>query len=221
MAPQPDRRPEVPPAHPPTVGTARRHLWPLNGEDWPAGRAVWEFPRMNRLLFLTSLIVAGTPMTASAQMPPSPEPGPEHRFIHSLAGGWSVWVDGVESGTAVGRLRMNDLFVELELKVSSGPIEQAIYIVGYDDRNDDFIITALDNTGTYSVSASGRRIERRIALYGVDDDPTFRQMGITKEFAYVLELADTEASIEILFIDTRTDEREEIPFLRFELRRSG
>lgn len=179
------------------------------------------FRLMNRLILITSVVALGAPTMSTAQTPPVAQPGPEHEFIQPLAGEWSVWIDGAESGTATGRLRMNDLFVELELKVRAGPIEHAIYLIGFDQRNDIFTITAIDNTGSYPVHASGPREGNRAALAGIDDDPTFREMGITKEFVYVLEVAEAEASIEIRFIDTRTDERTEIPFHRFELRRSG
>ena len=57
-------------------------------------------------------------------------------------------------------------------------------------------------------------------MYGKDDDPVMRSMGLDKEFVIVLDVqSDDNVLIETLLVDTRTPDRNEMPFLSYELRR--
>ncbi|KPJ74907.1 MAG: hypothetical protein AMS19_14675 [Gemmatimonas sp. SG8_23] len=57
-----------------------------------------------------------------------------------------------------------------------------------------------------------------VGLEGTDDDQYMRSLGFTKEFVIELHVpADDRVAIETRFIDTRTDARTEMPFLRFDL----
>ena len=58
-------------------------------------------------------------------------------------------------------------------------------------------------------------------MYGQDNDPVMRSMGLEKEFVIQLTVTSPDRiTIAIRFIDNRTEARREIPFLEFELRRS-
>ena len=108
------------------------------------------------------------------------------------------------------------------MSLESGPIRRALYAFGFDRRHGEFTVTAMDDTGRYGVTARGVRDDSRIAMYGTDDDPVMTRMGLTKEFVIVLEVQSADRlSIETLFIDNRTPERSEIPFILFELRRAS
>ncbi len=147
-------------------------------------------------------------------------PGPEHAGLIALTGDWRLYAQGQPNGVATARSRLGGRFVEFELLADAGPIRQAVYTFGYDRRHDRYNVSAMDNTGTYWVVGQGHNVGGRIAMYGKDDDPNMEAMGLKKEFAIVLEVkSENEVSIEVIFIDTRTPERNEIQFLAFDLRR--
>ena len=107
------------------------------------------------------------------------------------------------------------------LQIEAGPVSHAIYTIGFDRRHGRYTVVAMDDSGTYWVTAQGGREGDRIAMYGKDDDPVMASMGYDKEFAIVLHLNGRDhIEIEILFIDPRTPERNELPFMSFELRRA-
>jgi hypothetical protein len=150
-------------------------------------------------------------------------PGPEHEVLAWLAGEWTVSVEGRAEpiGRAVGTVRLERRFLEMELWLTAGPIGHAIYTFGFDRRHDVYTVSASDDTGTYVIHAKGARDGNAISMYGTDDDPGMTRMGLTKEFDIVLELIDPDRiAISTLFVDNRTDARTEIPFLRYELWRT-
>lgn len=160
------------------------------------------------------------PAASTAQSLPSVELGGDHDFLHGLLGEWTVVVAGEEVGTAVGRTRLNGQFVEVAIEAEAGPIQSALYTFGFDDRHGRFTVIAMDNTGTYWVTARGMRDGEVVPMVGEDDDPVMTEMGLDKEFVIELEIAGPDAArIETRFIDTRTPARTELPFLAFELRR--
>ncbi len=78
----------------------------------------------------------------------------------------------------------------------------------------------MDGTGTYWVTARGEKDGDSIVMYGEDEDPAMQSMGLDKEFVIILHpRAPDRIDIETRYVDTRTPERRELPFLAFELRR--
>ena len=107
-----------------------------------------------------------------------------------------------------------------EIASSVGPVRQAIYTFGFDDRHGHYTVIAMDQTGNYWVSAQGVAEGGSIPLYGRDDDPVMKSMGLEKEFVIHLTITSPDRiTIATRFIDNRTEVRREIPFLEFELRR--
>ena len=173
----------------------------------------------------TSLAVAAALLLASqasrAQEPAPGTPGPEHEELMLLVGDWHVSVSGEKVGSARATSRLDGRFLQVELQVEAGPVTHAIYTVGFDRRHGRYTVMAMDNSGTYWVTAQGGREGDRIAMYGKDDDPVMASMGYEKEFAIVLHLHGPDhVEIETLFIDTRTPERNELPFMSFDLERA-
>ncbi len=163
------------------------------------------------------------PGTALAQdtLPSSPE----HARLVALAGGWEVYIGSPSEtepvGTATARTKLGDRFLEIEVTAASAPVEHAIYTLAFDERHDEYAVILMDNYGTYFVTARGKADDDgdRVAMYGKDDDPAMTAMGLEKEFAVVLYFRDDGFALETRFIDTRTPERNEMSFLKFEFRR--
>ena len=173
---------------------------------------------------LAGAILVLLPRSAVAQDPEQGQPGPEHRRLVALQGEWTVQIAGPDgtvaadqpTGTATARLRLGGRFLEVEVHLEQGPVRHAIYTFGFDRRHGVFNVVAMDDTGTYFVTAAGTGDTEgsRIAMYGTDDDPTMTAMGLDKEFAIVLDVpSDDRFSIETRFIDTRTPARTELPFM--------
>ncbi len=151
--------------------------------------------------------------------------GPEHEALATLVGDWSVFVpDRQDSiGRAVGSALLDGRFFQVEVWLDAGPVGHVIYIIGFDRRHEEFTVAAMDDTGTYLVSARGTPSDDgRIKMYGIDDEPTMTAMGLTKEFVIALTLRSKDRfMIETLMIDMRTEARTEIPFFVYELSRGG
>lgn len=168
-----------------------------------------------------TMMLIGLHGSLSSQEPAPGSPGPEHEELQTLAGAWEVWIDGqpVGSGTVVPRL--GGRFVELELSLNAGPFRDAIYTFGFDSRHREYMVIAMDDSGTYWVTGRGERDGNTIPMYGQDEDPIMRSMGLDKEFVILLHLHDSGGfDLETRFIDTRTPERREISFLKLELKRA-
>ena len=158
--------------------------------------------------------------SVTAQAPPPFVPTPEHEFLHSLLGGWTVFVDGVEAGRAEGRARLDGRFVEVGIEADAGPVRSALYTFGFDDRHGRFTVIAMDASGSYWVTAQGVRSGDAVPMYGEDDDPVMAEMGLEKAFVVELEITAPDAArIETRLIDTRTPARAELPFFGFSLQR--
>ncbi len=171
------------------------------------------------------------PIGLSAQDLSSPELGGAHARLAAYQGEWLVTLTQPEagasvkrgSGSAVARLRLDGRFLEIETTVDGGPVREMVHTLGYDLRHRKYTIVLFDNTGTYFVTASSEpgATPPRIALYGVDDDPTMKAMGLDKEFAFVVNMESPDRlSIETRFIDTRTQAREEHSFMTLEFMRA-
>ena len=183
--------------------------------------------RLLVMLVVLALPVFGPGFQIPGQNAAQGEPGPEHGALATFVGEWQVWLgssdepaSGDPIGNATALMRLGGRFLEFELEATAGPIRQAIYTFGFDRRHKLYTVVAMDNTGTYQVTGRGMAEGPRIAMYGTDEDPVMLSMGFEKEFAIALHLvADDHIAIETIFIDTRTPERTEMPFLTFELRR--
>ncbi len=184
------------------------------------------FPAMCRAAF--ACLIAPTLLVA--QDPSDTELGGAHARLAAYQGEWVVTLTQPEagaavkrgSGNAVARLRLDGRFLEIETTVDGGPVREMVHILGYDLRHGKYTIVLFDNTGTYFVTASSEpgATPPRIALYGVDDDPTMKAMGLDKEFAFVVNMESPDRfSIETRFIDTRTQAREEHLFMTLEFMR--
>ena len=171
------------------------------------------------------------PIVLAAQDPSNPELSGAHALLAAHQGEWAVTLTQPESGasvargsgTAVARLRLDGRFLEIETAVDGGPVREMVHVLGYDLRHGKYTIVLFDNTGTYYVTASSEpgATPPRIALYGVDDDPTMKAMGLDKEFAFVVNMESPDwFSIETRFIDTRTQAREEHLFMTLEFNRA-
>ena len=166
------------------------------------------------------LLMIALPGAARSQEPAPPTPGPAHDALHQLQGGWEVQVGDDVGGTATGHPRLDGRFLEVELTLNEGPIRHALYTFGFDRRHDEYTVVAMDDTGTYFVTAKGAREGDRVVMYGQDDEPVMTAMGFEKEFVIVLRwYSDNRIGIETLFIDTRTPARTEMPFIEFVLER--
>ena len=175
--------------------------------------------RRASLAFAAALLFL--PYVSAAQEPAPGTPGSEHEELASLAGTWEVSVSEQPAGTARAATVLDGRFLRIEIMADAGPVTHAIYTFGFDRRYGRYIVSAMDDSGTYWVSAQGARDGSAIRMYGKDDDPVMTSMGYEKEFAIVLHLHEPDrVEIETLFIDTRTPERNALPFMSFDLRRT-
>ena len=176
------------------------------------------------------LLVGLSPGAVPAQEAPGSQLGPEHSQMAGYAGEWSVHPAPMDPemetagaiGTAIARTRLGGRFLEIQVVLDSGPFGRALYTLGFDARHREYQVVLMDDSGTYFVTARGGPSDGRsaIKMYGKDDDPVMTSMGLEKEFVIVVEFESPDRfSIGTLFIDTRTPERNEVPFLRLELRR--
>ena len=170
-------------------------------------------------LFATTIFLF-CPGYVLAQTPAPGTPGPEHEVLQALVGDWEVSLEDEVVGSATARLRLGDRFLEMELHFDSGPLGHAIYVFGFDRRHDVYTVVFFDDSGTYWVTAQGTDDNGRMAMYGEDEDPVMRSMGLDKEYIIVLDVHSPDhISLETIFIDTRTPERNEMPFVAYHLRR--
>ena len=155
-----------------------------------------------------------------AQDPAQALPGPEHEVLRALVGSWDVHVDDRLAGSATAVSLLDGRFIEVEIVADAGPVRHALYMFGFDRRHAVYTVVAMDDSGTYWVTGKGTRDGMRIPMYGEDEDPVMRSMGLDKEFAIVLHVPSADhVQIETRFIDTRTPERLEMSFITFDLRR--
>ena len=144
-------------------------------------------------------------------------PGPEQEALAGLAGEWDVsltfggrTVEGPGTVTTVIGARFIDIHYAVGAEDES---VEGRFTVGFDRRNQRYQLVALDTYGTYFVTSEGAMDPEtgRIKLTGTDEDPHMAAMGFTKEYAHVFGFAGDDAfTIEVYFIDTRTEARNEI-----------
>ena len=174
--------------------------------------------RVSAIACACMLLIVPHGLLAQEAAPGSP--GPEHEILLSLVGSWDVHVDDRLVGAATAVPRLDGRFFEVEIVADADPVRHAIYTFGFDRRNKVYTVVAMDDTGTYWVTGQGILDGTQILMYGKDEDPLMKKMGLDKEFAIVLHVHSSDhVAIETRFIDTRTPERREISFLTFDLRR--
>ncbi len=154
-------------------------------------------------------------------------PGPEHRELAKYVGNWKVKIRlgsgqsaAVYSGTSRNRMVAAGRFLVCEFNALRDSENAAgVLTLGFDRRHGEFTIQSLDSWGTYFVTARGKRdaVSKPIKLYGTDDDPHMKSMGLTKEFAFGVDLtASDKFSIKIYMIDNRTAKRREMLMMEYQ-----
>ena len=154
-------------------------------------------------------------------------PGPEHRELAKYAGDWTVEIRfgagksaTVYSGTSTNRMVAAGRFLLCKFNASfQDEVAAGVLTLGFDRRHDEYTIQSLDSWGTYFVTARGIRSQnsKLIKLYGKDDDPHMKSIGLKKEFAFELDLTSSHKfSIKVYMIDNRTENRREMLMMEYQ-----
>ena len=164
---------------------------------------------------------------SSEQLRDLANPGPEHREMANYEGKWNLEIrlgagesTVVYSGTsqnhmvAAGRFLLCEFDASLQNEVAAG-----VLTIGFDRRHGAYTNPSLDSWGTYFVTARGIRSQnsKLIKLYGKDDDPHMKSIGLKKEFAFELDLTSSHKfSIKVYMIDNRTENRREMLMMEYQ-----
>jgi hypothetical protein len=188
---------------------------------------------------LGCLLLAPLAGAQEAKQPPSPQdllaktrPGPEHARLAALDGDWRITItmgggpqQAVWRGEAAAKPIVGRRFLEITYKAEgAGEPAEGVLLLGFDRRHGEYTLVALDQWGTYWVTARGKPTEGSpvIKMYGRDDDPMMKAMGLTKEFAFALDLTDAaHPKLAALMIDTRTPERKELKLVEYAFERAS
>ena len=186
---------------------------------------------MRNVMVALALAIPAIPLWAQETSKPNPlelaQPGPEHDELKSLVGDWLVTMMIGEremgDGTAIVSTVIGDRFLIVDGKVSSEGIDSAFrFTIGFDRRNAEYEITLLDSAGTYSVIARGKPDGKLIRMFGTDNDPYMKKMGIDKKFAFDLKMESAdEFSITTIYVDNRTENEKLIPAFRYSFARKN
>lgn len=132
------------------------------------------------------------------------QPGPEHAELAKLEGTWdlevSYWMKpGTEAtvmnATGTNKLILGGRFLEMSSDGSfMGMPFQSMYILGFDRRNNEYIASGYDTQGTYSIHASGKKLEdgKTIRVSGSDYDGYW---GFTQEYYFDIQIIDENTVI--------------------------
>ncbi len=164
---------------------------------------------------------------SNAELRELANPGPEHKVLANYVGNWSVAIrfgSGtsalVYNGTSAHQMVADGRFLVCEFKATSNRgAAEGMFTLGFDRRHTEHTIQAIDSWGTYFVTARGKPQagSKRVKLYGKDNDPHMKSLGLTKEFAYTIDFKDNHKFvIEVLMIDTRTKERREQKMMEYQ-----
>ena len=125
-----------------------------------------------------------------ARMTELAQPGPEHERLARYAGSFDVllrvWPEpGAEpqtiDATSVGEMILDGRFLVLHTRIPDGMFAgEAISVIGFNRRYQEYTLIGLDTQGTYWVSAQGPEDAActTATLAGTDDDPV---LGHTQE----------------------------------------
>ena len=159
---------------------------------------------------------------AFARMQKLAQPGDEHAQLKQLAGTWDVTLkhNGKKTnfvGTAESEMILGDRFLVIDGRGRSGNRRSEFrYTIGFDRRHGEYVINAMDNSGTYPVSARGKPTDMGIRMFGTDDDPYMKQLGYEKKFAFDLDVdSEDQFSLATLWVDTRTKEEKLLPAIEY------
>jgi len=155
-------------------------------------------------------------------------PGPEHRQLGELSGGWDVTMRFASGGagetTGSGRAStiLDGRFLVIDFALGDdGSTGSYRYTIGFDRRHAEYSIIVMDTTGTYFVAARGAGGEQGMRMAGTDDDPQMARMGFEKKFLFELDIEDPDVfSVELFFVDTRTEEEKAIPYAKYSFERT-
>lgn len=139
------------------------------------------------------------------------KPGPEHKQLESLVGGWDLemkfWMQpGAKpiSMKAKGENRMilGGRFLSIESKGGEGAFAmESVIIIGFDRRHKKYTSVGFDTMGTYYVTAAGPYDESKqaIVMQGEDADPV---LGHVQKYDMVLRIVSPAKYVtEIIFKD--------------------
>lgn len=102
----------------------------------------------------------------------SAKPVAEHKRLAELAGPWkatsNLWFGTgdpvVANGTATGQMILGGRFLELH-GTAKGPMHlEAITLMGFDRRTNEYTLIGLDTGGTYYITAAGKYDEAKKAV---------------------------------------------------------
>lgn len=156
------------------------------------------------------------------------KPGPNHRQLAALSGDWNCDVnmgsDAKYQGVANCRMVAGNRFLSVEYSSKGkNDVLEGVFHIGFDRRHGHYTLVSMDSFGTYFVTSKGKPDEEtgKIKMYGTDDDPNMKAMGYKKEFVHVLDIrGENEFSVEVWFVDTRTEKRRETKFMEHNFKRS-
>lgn len=171
------------------------------------------------LLFVTSAFL-------TAQQAPSPEeqaammakyqqaaiPGPEHKEMAELVGKWKyslkMWMSPQidnpmqAEGDAVNEMIIDGRFLQSKCTgMVMGQKFEGITIFGFDRRSGEYTSVGFDNTGTYSVSAKGKKNKEtgEIQMTGEDYDAIG---DFTQKYKFVMTINSKDSySFSLFFTD--------------------
>ena len=153
--------------------------------------------------------------------------GEEHAELKTLVGSWKVTMtmgdrDLGFAGTAEAETILGDRFFVVDGKGMIAKRESAFrYTIGFDRRHDEYVIIVFDTSGTYPVTARGKKSDGTIRMFGTDDDPNMKKMGFEKKFALDLTIKNKDDfSITTIFIDTRTKDEKLQPAFTYHFTRA-
>ena len=131
----------------------------------------------------------------------SAAPGPEHKMLAKYAGTFDMEISYymapgqkpmTMTGTSVNTMILGGRFLEMSSTGNmAGHSIESLTLVGFDRRHKEFTSTGFDNSGTYSVSASGTYEEetKSIVMSGTDEDPIFE---FVQEYDFTMKLVDDD-----------------------------
>jgi hypothetical protein len=104
------------------------------------------------------------------------KPVEEHKRLAELAGSWKVttklWFGPGEpmsaNGSGSGRMILGGRFLVLETDVKGALGSEAMTLMGFDRRTNEYTMTSADTLGTYTITAAGRYDDAKkgIVLHG-------------------------------------------------------
>ena len=121
------------------------------------------------------LLLLTVSAVAQEQKPPAEEmmalyveaakPAAEHQRLTELSGPWKVstklWLDPAAdaqsaAGSGNGKMILGGRFLQLEMDVKGAMGSEAMTLLGFDRRTNEYTMVGLDTHGTYYITAAGK-----------------------------------------------------------------